>query len=113
MLASLHEQAELKHVDSQIYRELYRALSDYAQQHFADEESLLREAGYPELNSQISQHQFFKDELRRVRDKFCAGDMPTTKKTLSFLRDWFLNHILHHDKLYAAHLGPVNSMPAH
>jgi hemerythrin-like metal-binding protein len=70
-------------------------LSDYAVKHFADEEALQIQSGYPKYEWHKKQHQLFVDEYRKMRQEFdCNG---FSAEFVSKLKDsvisWIVNHI--------------------
>ena len=81
-------------------------LVDYTVQHFAFEESMLRQYGY----SALAQHQLLHKELCsqvvELRDKFRAGKITVTIETMQFLKNWLSSHILSADMAYARELKP-------
>lgn len=92
------------------------ALNDlrfYAGQHFHDEEGILARAGFPAIETQRAQHGFFTAQLE-------AFDVrkPTARDALTFLKDWFLQHVLGTDRRFEEWLrraderGPRPAVPA-
>lgn len=73
-------------------------LKVYAQTHFRFEEGLMRERGYPELENQVKEHMYFESQVEELERANAEGNQRTTESLLQFLRDWFLKHILEHDK---------------
>jgi len=80
-------------------------LDRYARDHFAREEALLREVGYPGLDEQIRQHGFFRRELAALEHALhIPVGMRDLAGTLHFMRDWFLHHVLAADRRYRRYL---------
>ena len=80
-------------------------LKVYAATHFRFEEKLMLEKKYPELEKHAELHAYFESqvaELERVQD---AENHTAASSLLQFLRDWFLRHILEHDKKFASFLA--------
>ncbi|HYG87924.1 MAG TPA: bacteriohemerythrin [Azospirillum sp.] len=78
------------------------ALEDYARQHFAREEELLFDSGYPEAEAHRASHAHL---LARLQDiKAIAGDERQPERVASFLHAWILDHILVADMEYARFL---------
>lgn len=76
-------------------------LVDYTYSHFAFEETLLEEVGYPALDIHKVTHQAFCDKLDQLHKDFIAGN--DVAQTLSdFLTVWLLEHINHDDVSYSA-----------
>lgn len=78
---------------------------DYTVYHFAYEEKLMRDAGYPGDAAHREEHAQLaaqaKDLARRLKAR--QGDVPVA--TLKFLCDWLGRHILGTDKKYAPFLA--------
>lgn len=79
-------------------------LAEYAERHFAAEETLLRTAGYPGLEEQEKQHAFFRSQVAVLRRTFQGASGVDLQSTLQFMRDWFLHHIMEVDRGYANYL---------
>ena len=76
-------------------------LDDFAQIHFAVEESLMRIHDYPGLEEHIHEHWQFSDELTRLKEKALTADV--SQEMIAFLRAWLDGHVIASDKLYALH----------
>lgn len=81
-------------------KDLLEKLTDYARQHFADEEAYMESIQYKRIFTQKVQHQAFMDEIEsydldeidQMEDK-----EEVLKKMLSFVTDWLVDHILNVD----------------
>ena len=80
-----------------------RAL-DYAETHFADEESILSDANYPHLDEQKEQHEAFVEELQKTIEEFEAENIEPVYLA-RYLKKWLLNHIAVYDQRYAPYLA--------
>jgi len=69
------------------------------------EEVLMRESGYPEFD----QHKEIHNAFRRKNGEFylalCNGRTDALGEMVSFLSDWFLEHIVKCDRRYTAHFN--------
>jgi hemerythrin len=74
-------------------------LARYTQEHFRDEEQLMREIGYPGLASHLDEHARLVEDLQRFQDKLSAGKTITMDVTI-FLADWLTHHINDVDMRY-------------
>jgi hemerythrin-like metal-binding protein len=78
---------------------------DYASEHFKCEEKLLRDHTHPDLAQQKIKHR----EFRRQAGEFCLlaskQNEQVTHDLSDYLHNWWIHHILHEDKKYAALLG--------
>lgn len=95
LMNNLHEVAG-RHPETGELDEAFRALKDYAAEHFALEEQLMAEAGIEEdnLGAHKEAHAAFVRELTelwRTRDQDAKA---TTEHLLEFLTTWIYRHIL-------------------
>jgi len=77
----------------------------YTGTHFAHEESLFAETGYPDALSHKIQHEALIRQVNEIQAKFTAT--PTAilpGEVLSFLKNWLTTHIQGTDKEYGPHL---------
>lgn len=80
------------------------ALTDYVVQHFADEEELMTEAGYPALTSHHGMHDFLTGEVLRLAARYMSGEDVTPASLAPFLADWLTGHISTSDREFVAFL---------
>jgi hemerythrin len=87
-------------------------LVDYTLSHFAFEESLLEDAGYPFINGHKRVHQLFVKRVGDFQQRFKMGEN-ITGELLSVLKSWLINHIRSDDNDYVsvvqANMGNVNA----
>jgi hemerythrin len=79
-------------------------LVDYTIQHFAFEESMMRQLGYSALREHQQLHQKLTSQVYELRDKFRAGKITVTIETMHFLKSWLSGHILSADMAYSREL---------
>jgi hemerythrin len=82
--------------------EMIASLRDYATRHFRFEEELMRFESYPDMLLQEQQHRMFESMILEFEAKRAAGKDESVESVFTFLRDWFLNHILEEDKKIAS-----------
>ena len=80
-------------------------LKVYAATHFRFEEGLMKEKGYSTLEEHIKQHIYFESQVVELEKANAGGNNRTVESLLTFLKDWFLKHVLEHDKKLAAFLA--------
>lgn len=80
-------------------------LKGYAEEHFAYEEEFMLLRGYEGRPAQVRQHQFFRSQMEALEAEVEKGNQNATA-LLSFLRDWFLTHILEEDRKYVGQFNP-------
>lgn len=75
-------------------------LVDYTLSHFAFEESLMEEAGYPFLNAHKKVHRLFARRVSNFQQRAKAGE-DIAEELLHVLKAWLVNHIKCDDRDYA------------
>ena len=81
-------------------QELIDKLKEYVITHFRFEEDLMESVGYGEIERQRKQHSYFKSLIVDFESAHQQGKSERLSSAVSFLRDWFLNHILDEDKKF-------------
>jgi len=78
-------------------------LVDYTATHFAHEEQLMRQHGYPDMDTHIAEHRQLvekaKDIQKQARDHVTSA---LSMQTMSFLSGWLTGHIQGVDARYSA-----------
>jgi len=85
--------------DKELMDAIFATLAEYTATHFADEERIFVEAGYPEADEHKHSHHMFLEKVTELKAKFDAGG-DTAREVLTFLVDWLQNHILGTDRKY-------------
>jgi len=81
----------------------------YTREHFTHEEDIMRKAGFPGLDEHRTHHAELVSELDDLIEEFEHGaDHDLSNKTLQFLEDWLLHHILIEDKKIGRHIGAID-----
>lgn len=80
--------------------EVIDELVDYTLSHFAFEEELMEEAGYPFCAAHKRVHEVFTKRVSEYRMRFQAGE-DIVDDLRSLLSRWLFNHIRSDDKAYA------------
>ncbi|MCJ2368945.1 bacteriohemerythrin [Aeromonas dhakensis] len=75
-----------------------------ATRHFADEEQVMEQAGYPELRRHKQEHARLLAELDTLMQRNGPDDEEFNMELLVFLKNWLLNHISKVDKQYSGSL---------
>ena len=89
------------------------SLIDYTAKHFADEERLLEEIRYPELDAQRRSHEAFVAKVLESRAGFESGTGMVASEVINFLNDWLVKHIGGMDKKYGPLLKKAGKAHAH
>ena len=86
-------------------------LIEYVKQHFFHEETVMKNIGYPELESHRKQHRSFIDKAYDFRESFEKNQgEELVPRIIEFLRTWLATHILIHDKAYEKYIRQTKKM---
>ena len=82
------------------------AFVSYCQEHFRDEEELMREAGYPEdkFLEHKARHEEICFEIFALNERLVKGEELAVADLHSFLGKWIMEHILKLDKQFAPYV---------
>lgn len=85
---------------------LLASLNEYVAVHFAREEALMVDGGYPDLDQHLAAHRYFAGEVAGLQAEF-DGDNTTMLRMdlILLLKDWFVEHIQQTDALYKPYVG--------
>ena len=73
-------------------------LCNYAMEHFATEEQLMRQQNYPHLARHQAQHALLTQQAYALNQRFLGGDLPLDSTVSESLREWFMDHIQGEDR---------------
>jgi|WetSurMetagenome_2_1015567.scaffolds.fasta_scaffold642911_2 hemerythrin len=79
-------------------------MSNYAEKHLKDEEALLREHSYPDLIEQESDHAKYLEQMQAMFSHLEKDRKATAQEIYTFLRFWWINHIVGIDQKYGPFL---------
>lgn len=77
----------------------------YTKIHFATEERLFAERGYPRAEAHIQEHRAFTRQIEEFQAGFEAGKLTLSSDVMSFLTTWLRKHIQGSDMEYAKHFA--------
>jgi hemerythrin-like metal-binding protein len=80
--------------------ELVGFLAEYTVNHFAEEEKLMTQARYADLEQHRGLHKTLLGQVGELRAKLDRGEMPKTLEVTEFLGGWLRHHILKVDHAY-------------
>ena len=90
--------------DQGVVEPLLNRLQEYTRKHFAYEESIMEECGFPG----IEYHRELHNSLRQRTDSLKAHvGLVLKADLLMFLKDWWLGHIQDEDQHYRPYLSNV------
>lgn len=95
-----HLHVAQKSMERMAVAEVIDELVDYTMSHFAFEEELMEEAGYPFSHAHKRVHEIFGKRVMEYRMRFQAGE-DVTDELRNMLARWLFNHIRGDDKAYA------------
>ncbi len=95
-------------------REIVETLLDmnaYAEVHFAEEEELMRQHGYPGLEAHIRLHQGFSRQAEVFLNELEAAPLAITSEVSRYLMDWLVKHIQKADFQYGRFIAEQKELP--
>ena len=93
-------QAKLDSSESRDLNSIIKALEDYAGYHFAFEEEVFEKSKFPNLEQHKQEHKQFIDRVKQLRLDLEYTNPLVAKKTIDFMRKWFISHIIKNDRKY-------------
>ena len=85
------------------FHDILNELANYARTHFANEEKLLADTGYPDLTAHCDDHCSYESDLADFLFSACVSQ-PDKSAVHRFVLGWWLKHILQNDMAYRDHL---------
>jgi hemerythrin-like metal-binding protein len=84
--------------------ELFAFLAEYALEHFASEETLMRRVDYPDLEQHVAEHRAFKQRLGSLVPQWDSEGESTAMvlALLGFLDAWLIEHVRGSDQRLGA-----------
>ena len=91
--------------------QILNKLTEYAEQHFHDEEKLMRAAKYPkeELEDHKKEHEKLLLDVFELNDQLFSGEKKVVFNIEVFLNGWLIKHILESDKKYQPYCKVVKN----
>ncbi len=77
-------------------------LVGYTQTHFATEERLMAQYGYPMAPVHKQAHDKFAQQAKELQTKVASGQAVVSLEVMQMLKNWLTHHIQGTDKLYTA-----------
>lgn len=105
MVNELYDAIQAGH-GKDVLSKILDGLIDYTATHFAHEERLFAETGYPAAAEHKKLHDDLKKQVLEIQAKFKSGASGTLSlEVLNFLKNWLIVHIQGTDKKYSPHLN--------
>ena len=73
-------------------------LAAYTVYHFNAEKELFAQYKYPKTSEHLAEHDYFVDKVKGFQQELNSGGILLSLKTIDFLKDWTITHILGSDK---------------
>jgi hemerythrin-like metal-binding protein len=89
---------------SQLAPAIIERLANYAQEHFAHEEDMMKLAKYPDFANHRAEHDKLVGEVARMARGIGDGSVGLAMRLQEFLCNWLKTHIAQRDKKYRGHL---------
>ena len=83
---------------------LLNEVNTHADTHFKTEEKLMQSVNYPDFEMHQHQHRLFKEQVEQLVRAVSSGEKPVIAYLAAFLRNWYMRHILVHDKRIEAYM---------
>jgi hemerythrin len=90
-----------------IIQEIIDKLIDYTKYHFNIEQQMHTEYKYPNGLKHKTEHQIFLDKLDDLNQNRERSNLLLALKTIDFLKDWIITHILGSDKAFGDYLRDI------
>jgi len=86
-------------------------LFDYTQTHFTREERVMQEHQYPDLPKHRAAHSRLTQRTRELLTRCLHEESDTGVEAMTFLKDWWIDHILVMDSQYKPYIlgEPIKS----
>ena len=73
-------------------------LAAYTVYHFNSEKELFAQYNYPKTSEHLAEHDYFVDQVKAFQKVLITDGTKLSLKTIDFLKDWTITHILGWDK---------------
>lgn len=93
-----------------IIKDIMNRLVDYTHYHFSMEEEMHKENRFPKINEHKLEHQEFIERLTVLKRDSDKNNLLLSLKTLDFLKDWTINHILGSDRDFSEYMRHIEGI---
>ena len=104
MVNQLHDAMKIGK-GSEVLGPILNSLISYTATHFADEEALMRQHGYPDLPKHKSEHDKLAKQVLDLQKQYQTLKSALSTTVMNFLKDWLVNHIQNEDKKYGVYFN--------
>jgi len=88
---------------------VFKEILDYTHFHFAEEEKLMADSGYPEFSTHRRLHNDFDSLVYGRFRQHDRGETMLTSELLKLMRNWLISHIQAEDRKIATFLETAKS----
>ncbi|MGC9969096.1 MAG: bacteriohemerythrin [Bryobacteraceae bacterium] len=85
--------------------EILSDLADYAGEHFATEETVLKAYDFPRRDTHALEHRQFSALICNLQIQSASDKPAMSVRVLDDLKEWLSRHVLGSDKMYTEHLN--------
>lgn len=103
MLNDLHKAMKLKK-SNKVMTSIIERLIEYTKSHFATEEKLFAQHGYPQGKQHTEAHKKLTEQVIDIQRKFQSGEIMASSELMNLLKNWLLKHIQGTDMKFASFL---------
>ncbi len=90
-----------KAFNGQSQGDMFKCINDFirlVEEHFEKEEKVMNNIDYPQMLEHIKEHARLLDQLKTMKNQLNKGQTPFGDECMSWLKDWFYQHMTHADK---------------
>lgn len=91
-------------IDQEFIKKTLAELKTYSDLHFSEEEAILAERNYPNLEDHKFEHRFFMRRITSFCKEVIDENNELSEKMLEFLADWVKHHTFDEDQDYKKYL---------
>ena len=99
MINRLHKAMKSKK-DRDTIRQILNSLINYTQYHFSDEEKLMKQNDYPQIDEHRCEHRLLIEKITGYLRLYQNNQPVPLPEVLNFLREWYPRHIENFDLKY-------------
>lgn len=96
------DEAILSMKGPKLLEKTFEEMVSYVHYHFAEEEKLMAERAYADLDEHKRIHGIFKEHIEQYQKDFQSGDLVLCSQVMRTLKRWLEDHIMVEDKKYVA-----------
>ena len=95
--------------DREEFAKILSEMTDYSLLHFTKEEKYMQEISYPKLAEHKQFHRDFSYKIAMYNANLIGQNPPEPTEIISFLKKWWLNHILRNDSDFEKYKVKIKS----